>query len=95
MQDALLILRVIAGLGWAGSEDHELSKIPTIPAEIRTSPLPICSLLRVVSNATASTSPDSRSTEDVAGRHSLNMGGKVNGSNWIVSDARSTRRQGG
>jgi hypothetical protein len=48
-----------------------------------------------VSNATASTSPDSKSTDDDAGRHSLNMGGKVNGSNWIVSDARSTCRQGG
>jgi quinol monooxygenase YgiN len=70
MQAALLILRVILRLGWAGSEDHELSKIPTIPAEIRTSPLPIRSLLSVVSNATASTSPDSRSTDDVAGRHS-------------------------
>jgi hypothetical protein len=58
MQAALLILRVIVRLGWAGSEGHELSRIPTIPAEIRTSPLPICSLLKVVSNATASTYPE-------------------------------------
>ena len=31
--------------------EHEFSKIPTIPAEIRTSPFPICSLLTVVSRA--------------------------------------------
>jgi hypothetical protein len=55
MQVALLILRVIVRLGWAGSEDYEFSKIPTIPAEIRTTPLPICSLLTVVNRATAST----------------------------------------
>ena len=41
-----------------GSEDHEFSKIPTIPAEIRTTPFPICSVLRVVNRATASTKPD-------------------------------------
>jgi hypothetical protein len=47
--------------GWFG--EHEFSKIPTIPAEIRTSPFPVCSLLTVVSRATASTKPDTRSTD--------------------------------
>ena len=34
-----------------------------MPAEIRTSPFPICSLLTVVSRAAASTKPDTRTTD--------------------------------
>jgi pimeloyl-ACP methyl ester carboxylesterase len=40
------------------SGENEFSKIPTIPAEIRTSPFPVCSLLTVVNKGTAFNKPD-------------------------------------
>jgi hypothetical protein len=43
--------------------EHEFSKIPTIPVEIRTSPFPICSLLTVVSRGRS------------IGRNTFNTGG--------------------
>jgi hypothetical protein len=64
-------------------QEHDFSKIPTIPAEIRTSPFPTGSLMTVVTRCWS------------IGRNSFNTGGKVNGSNWIASHARSARRQRG
>ena len=47
----------------------KFSKIPTIPAEIRTSPFPICSLLTVVSRAAAFTNHKTGQVLIVCGRN--------------------------
>src|SRR4029077_902373 len=74
----------------------EFSRIPTIPAEIRTSPNAICGLLTIaMSRATASTNRRLGELISVPSGKSFNSGGKVDGNSWIVSHARSTRRQGG